>query len=229
MSEVEPEVPQGLPDTLPEPAPEPETPPEPEEDVEVTEEPETPPEPAPPAVDDVVMEKFFKSLNTRVTTFNNWLSDAMGEQANDLSPCPLCADGIMGHIYPVEWIEPTSELQARLLEVLRRPVMPEYQRDPNTQPCGVCQGLGMTKTGSQVPGKTERVCRVCKGTGYLALDMPEPTTNGAVSEDEHALPVLSQPLVTDDTDNWGHPKYLEDGMPNPNWGRQPQYVDPAFP
>src|SRR5512142_2930551 len=117
IAQTEPET-----DAPDEPEPdEPETTDEPEwgEQAE-PDEPETEPEPeAAPQVDNVEMEKALRKVDQAATTYRNRVSTLLGEQANDLSPCPLCTTGIIGLIVPPDWITPENETHARLIEVLR--------------------------------------------------------------------------------------------------------------
>jgi hypothetical protein len=199
--------------------------PEPEPEPEPTE----PVEPPPPAVDEASMEKFFKGLSTRTATLDRWIEGELGENYADLSACPLCSDAIVGHIYPPEWVTPTSDLQARLLDVLKTPSAPEYREAPNVRQCGTCAGWGSVLSGSHVPGKDRVLCPTCSGNGFqgdIATVSTPQATNGEVSFE---LPPDNRPLVTDDTDIWGTPKVLPDGQENPNWGRSPQYKNPALP
>src|ERR1700675_161022 len=166
MSTTEAEAPQETleaPETAPEPPAEPESPAEPDTEEEPAQEPV---EPAAPTVDEASMEKFFKGLSTRTATLDRWIEGELGENYADLSACPLCSDGIVGHIYPPEWITPTSDLQARLLEVLKTPSAPEYGDAPNVRQCGTCGGWGQVLSGSHVAGKDRVLCPTCRGNGF---------------------------------------------------------------
>src|SRR5439155_25154499 len=217
--------------TEPEPVEPPAEPtePEPEPEPDETESEPEPSEPAPPAVSEASMEKFFKGLAARTATLSRSIEGELGENYADLSACPLCADGIVGQIYPPEWITPTSELQGRLLEVLKTPMTPEYRDAPNVRQCGTCAGWGSVLSGSRVAGKERVLCPTCKGNGFQgeaqASNPPLPT-NGEVQFEPAADAV---PLVSEDTDIWGSPKLLEDGQENPNYGKMPQYKNPSLP
>jgi len=178
---------------------------------------------------EVEMEKTLAKIERSATTYRNRVADLLGEQANDLSPCPLCSDGIMGHLFPVEWITPTDETQARLLEVLKTPQDPEYRPAPNVRRCGTCDGWGSVLSGSRVAGKARVMCPTCKGNGFqgevVASNPPAPA-NGEVIFEPAADAV---PLVSDDMDIWGSPKVLDDGQDNPNYGKMPQYKNPQLP
>ena len=208
------------------PVEEPETPPEPETPEEPTEEPAAPEQ---QGLSLEELEKVRKKLDQSATTWRNRVSDLLGEEAQMLVPCELCDPLIPGFHWPPDVEQPRDRLHESLLEVLRTPGEPDYLEDPNTRQCGVCGGLGKTRTKGKVPGKTTRVCTTCKGIGFLSTETPAaPPTNGVVAESEFELPT-EEPLVTEDADVWGSPRLLDDGMENPNYGKMPQYKDPSLP
>jgi hypothetical protein len=175
------------------------------------------------------MEKFYKGVETRRGTFNRWVGEQLGDAYLDLSPCPLCADSIPGLIFPPAWITPTSDTQARLLDVLKTPTAPEYQPAPHARRCGTCDGWGAVLSGSRIAGKDRVMCPTCKGNGYQGegaqLDTQQ-SGNGVVA---YEPPADHTPVATGDTDIWGSPRLLDDGQENPNYGKMVQYKDPTLP
>lgn len=233
MSTTETEQPQTEPEA---PVEEPEAPAEPvvDDDPDQTEgvdaeaQPE-PEQPQPPGLTEHELEKMQGKLERSATTWRNRVSEVLGEMAQALVPCELCDPNIPGFHFPAEMETPRDQLHARLLDVLREPAGPDFLEDPYTRECTTCGGYGKTKTKGKVPGKTERVCPTCKGVGFQALDSPTgPTGNGATDETVYELP-NEAPLISDDTDVWGSPKLLPDGMENPNYGKMPQYKNPLLP
>jgi hypothetical protein len=214
------------------PVEEPQTPGTPEGDpepVEEPEEPQEPPQPQPQGMSERELEEVRRKLERSATTWRNRVSELLGEEANYLAPCELCDPIIPGFHFPAEVETARDPVHARLLDVLRTPGEPEYMPDPNTRECGVCGGLGKTLTKGRVPGKTQRVCRVCKGQGYLSNDPADQLTgNGTVDVSGLDLP-SEEPLVSGDADIWGSPRLLPDGMENPNYGKMPQYKNPSLP
>lgn len=146
-----------------------------------------------------------------------------------LVPCELCTE-VPGFHFPAELLQPESELEARLIAVLRGGVEgPQLQTDPEIRACAVCGGEGKTLTGSKVRGRETTKCRACKGYGYVP---PPGDANAPADLDDAPVEAVEpgEPLATaEDTDAWGSPHYLADGQENPNWGRMPQYKDPAYP
>lgn len=217
------------------------TEPEPEETGDV-EEPETVPEPAPtepdepeqvapaePAFDPVEMERTLKKVDQAATTYRNRVSALLGDAILGFSPCPLCSDGVMGHLPPLEEAQPASELQARLLDVLKTPTAPEYRPAPHARRCGTCDGWGAVLSGSRLAGNERIKCPTCNGVGYQGSGVP---VNGSASAPEIVAfepPDDQTPLVTGDVDIWQSPRLLDDGQPNPNYGKMPQYKDPTLP
>jgi hypothetical protein len=213
---------------------EPTEPTEPDAPTEPTEpepepEPVEPVEPPPPAVDPAEMEKILKKVDGRATTYRNAVADLLGDAILGFTPCPLCSDGIMGHIPPLEDAQPSTELEARLLEVLKTPSAPEYREAPNVRQCGTCAGWGSVLSGSRVAGKERVMCPTCKGNGFqgdLVANLPPQGTNGAV---EYEMPDDVKPVASGDVDIWGSPRLLDDGQENPNFGKMIQYKNPALP
>jgi hypothetical protein len=175
------------------------------------------------------MEKFYKGLATRTGTLDRWIEEQLGDNYRDLSACPLCTDGIVGHIYPPEWMEATTELQGRLLDVLKTPGAPDFQPAPNARRCGTCDGWGQVLSGSRVADKQRVQCPTCGGKGYQGEGPSAAIPPEASNVVELLPPSDSVPLVSDNTDIWGSPKVLEDGQDNPNYGKMPQYKNPALP
>jgi hypothetical protein len=214
------------------PAEEPQEPETPEEGAEPEDEQEEPQEPAPEptgGMSERQLEEVRRKLERSATTWRNRVSELLWDEASYLVACELCDPIIPGFHFPAEVEQPRDAVHERLLEVLRTPGEPEYLPDPNTRECGVCGGLGKTLTKGKVPGKTQRVCRVCKGQGYLSNDPADQFTgNGAVDEPGFDLP-NDEPLVSGDADIWGSPRLLPDGMDNPNYGKMPQYKNPTLP
>jgi hypothetical protein len=208
-------------------------------DVTEPDEPTEPPEPEPdepealaavePEPEQVVDEATFKKVDQAGTTYRNRVAALLGDAILGFSPCPLCADGIMGHIPPLEDAQPSSELQARLLDVLRTPVEPHYLSAPNGRKCETCDGWGVVLTGSRKAGRERAECPICKGNGFVSHGVLAAPQNGDAPPLALVSPEDESPLVVGDADIWGSPKVLPDGQENPNYGKMPQYKNPTLP
>lgn len=225
------EVENETPETEQPETPDEETPEQPEqpETPETPEQPETTEQPETPQVTPEQMEKFYKGLATRTATLDRWIEAELGDNYADLSACPLCSDGIVGHIYPPEWIQPVSELQARLVDVLKQPSTPDFQPAPNARRCGTCDGWGQVLSGSRIAGKERIVCPQCRGNGFQGGEGSVATPQGDNGAVEFPPPPGEGPVATGDTDIWGSPRLLEDGQENPNYGKMVQYKNPELP
>lgn len=204
---------------------------EPEEPIELSPTPEEPEDAvqSEPAIDPVEMEKTYRKIEQAATTYRRRVADLLGDAILGFTPCPLCSDGIMGHLPPLEDAQPATELEARLLDVLKTPQAPEYRPAPNARRCGTCDGWGAVLSGSRLANKDRVRCPTCMGNGYQGDELTPsapPSGNGVVAFDP---PEDQTPLTSDDPDMWGTPKYLADGQRNPNWGMMPQYKDPTLP
>lgn len=207
---------------------EPETEPAPEPPPAEPEEPEAL-APAAPAPDPGEMEKILKKVDQAATTYRNRVGVLLGDAILGFNPCPLCSDGIMGHLPPLDSVQPSNELQERLLDVLKTPTAPEYRPAPHARRCGTCDGWGAVLSGSRLAGNERVKCPTCNGNGYQGSGVPAPTSNGDGAVAPCEPPADQTPLVTADQDIWGSPRLLEDGQPNPNYGKMVQYKDPTLP
>lgn len=210
---------------------EPET--EPEDEPEA--EPETPEdEPgaaAEPAAGETEQELEAKrrKLATSALTWRNRVSAVLGEEALFLVPCELCEPDIPGFHFPAELMQPASELHARLLDVLKTPRAPDFNQAGDVSMCTACDGWGSVKTGSRKAGQETKACPSCRGFGYRPPPGVAPSGAGDEGQVLPFAPTSDGPMVTEDKDAWGSPRLLEDGQENPNYGRMPQYKDPALP
>jgi len=237
----QPQQPEAAPDVEPvgpeTPADAPEQTPDEEQAEEAGEPLETePPAEQPPAaqpetqgLSDEEAERIGRQLDKERTRHSNRVSEIMGEWAQPLETCPLCEPNIPGFIFPPSQVQPRSELHGALLEVLKNPLAPEYETDPTKPACDTCKGLGKILTGSKVPEQIKLMCPTCKGKGWV--DRSGRFVATATAPELEAVPVASngQSEPPADVDAFGSPRLLETGMENPNYGRMPQYKDPAFP
>lgn len=189
-----------------------------------------PPAAAPTGMTEAELEVMRTKLDRSATTWRNRVAELLGdENFAVLVPCELCSE-LPGFHWPAELLVPETELESRLIAVLRGGVEgPQLVPDPELRTCTACEGEGKTLTGSKVRGRETTKCRACKGYGYVpppsAANAPEGLDDEPPADDEPGDPLAAG----EDTDAWGSPHYLADGQENPNWGRMPQYKDPAYP
>ena len=175
------------------------------------------------------LEEKRKKLAASATTWRNRVSAVLGEEAQFLVPCELCEPDIPGFHFPAEVMQPTSETHARLLEVLKPPVEPEYKAAGDVARCIHCDGLGKVTTGSRNPAQRLKTCVPCNGFGYQPPPGTPAGAPAAAVTPGAGAPSAEGPAVVEDADAWGSPRLLADGQENPNYGRMPQYKDPALP
>lgn len=186
---------------------------------------DAPPEPVEPDVSagmsEAEIERAMKALDKEATRHANRVSEIMGEDAQQLSPCPLCVPSMAGFIFPDAI--PEDQREAVLMLFLGVPAS-EYETDPLAEECETCKGEGFTTTGSKVPQYQQRPCPACIGMGFMDH------TRRAQWDGEQALrnpPAPPAPLVpayvapsngTPDVDAWGRPRG--------HWlyGRDPRYL-----
>lgn len=184
--------------------------------------------PAPPLTD-MEAEKRAATAEKRWATFAKTISSIYEEEGQYLYECPLCPSQHKGFVDIRFAGMVPDDLQQAVTSYMRGAEQVAYHDDPDTRQCGRCGGLGKTRTGSQVPANDLITCQACKGYGYVPP--PVPGGNGYVEAANLEVPVGVGvgPLVVEDADTWGHPRYLPDGQENPNYGKMPQYVDPRYP
>ncbi len=122
-----------------------------------------------------------------------------------------------------------DEIAATVRTFLGDTMEASYVSSPRHRECETCRGLGKVRTGSHVPQFDTLTCETCKGSGFY----PPPGGTVSVTAD----PSAEQTAVNGDhftapdaeADPWGSPRLLADGMPNPNYGRMPQFKDASLP
>lgn len=194
---VEPEAPTEpvAPDTEPqEPVQEPEPVEEPEP-IEGPDETAPAPEETPGTPPEAMTEKEYEKRSQRLDAENarhaKKVGDIMEEDATHLIGCPVCMDGIAGWIFPPEVQELAPEAIARIRQVIGLPDYTNFQDAPDARQCPDCAGKGKGKTGSAVPGRETKDCRLCNGQGWVPVAV---TTNGHV-EHSVAVPEITGPTV----------------------------------
>lgn len=135
-----------------------------EPDAEPEEEEEEPEGEATVSVQD--LDKALERLDREASRHANRVSEIMGEDAQMLVPCELCAPAIPGFRFPVP---PDDEVKERVLIALGQPPRPDYLKDSYSRTCEACAGLGEVLTGSQVKGRDTLPCYTCKGQGWVPV------------------------------------------------------------
>ena len=220
----EPETPDAEPDTA-----EPEETPEEEEQGEGGDEGEQDDSPPPEPSSYARTQEQDKKLAAETKRHTSRISEIIGEEATELLTCPVCDPDLQGFMYEEQILRADTPVREAVRAALTPTNTVEYEQDPTTAECPTCLGEGRTRTGSRNPRYELTDCSRCKGYGYVPP--PGALQNGTVSHDDtrELVPVGGPEPIYEDADNWGHPRLLADGRENPNYGRQPQYVDPQFP
>jgi hypothetical protein len=170
-----------------------------------------------------------KKLSAETKRHTSRISEILGEEATELLTCPVCDPDLQGFMYEAQILQADTPVREAVRTALTPTNEVEYEQDPTTAECTTCRGEGRTATGSKNPRYKLQDCSRCKGYGYVPP--PGALLNGTVSHEEtrELVPAGGHEPIYEDVDNWGHPRLLNDGRENPNYGRQPQYIDPQFP
>lgn len=186
--EANPEQAQPAPDPASEPEPEPDDDEEPDEEVVDFDTGELV---ARQVADERALAKRDAKLDGEKARHAKRLGEIMGEEANDLIPCPVCMDGIDGWIYPPEVRQLPPDAIARIRQVIGLPDYTTFKQASDAQMCPDCDGLGETVTGSHVPGYEVKQCGRCKKAGWIPLRGEQ--ANGHVQDED--APVVTGPTV----------------------------------
>jgi hypothetical protein len=232
----------------PEPQPEPTEPTEPTEPSPDTEEeeaaeeggggesPEEPaqpdPETEPPQPEGLTQaqweERFVKSEKAW-HTYAKRIDVIWEEDALNLVPLTISPSAPSGFLSPADAGRIPDEVKGPLLEFLGLTPEVEYETSAAYSQCTVCKGKGRLKTGSLVAGEESNVCPTCSGRGYVSGAGVPATSNPPLA----AVPVQPNggepPAPPAEVDRWGIARIMEDGMPNPNYGKTPDYWDRSYP
>lgn len=174
--------------------------PSPEEEPD---EPVPPPSSPPPPSSEDRIEQATKALGKAAKAYAGKVLDTLGPELDGWVTCELCRDYFPGIRLPSE---PNPETKAALRVVLGMPALDNFEQDPDTHRCPVCNGKGSVKTGSDVPQYEAQRCGKCGGKGFVGPSgQPEPAP--VVEPNGHA-PVVTPAAADDppDFDPWGRPR-----------------------
>lgn len=126
-------------------------------------EPEPEPEPDTPPLSEKEIEAVFKKLEKEATQHANRVSAILGEEAQDLVVCAMCAPVTPGFYFPA-YLD--DDVRAGIAAALGQADATQLEDDDEARMCDRCQGHGETLTGSKVPGSETRPCTMCKAKGW---------------------------------------------------------------
>ena len=170
------------------------------EEAETETEPE--PEPAPEPEPEPPAPPTDKAIERVLTTYYNGIKRVLGPAAEEMHPCPSCADQLPGFVLSL----PTP--------------VDELNEDPETKTCPQCAGKGSLKTGAAF-GYVEtaaRMCGMCAGQGFVPkftnTEIQRTMDNGGIPPgymvaDREMMPTL---------DSWQRP------MGHPHFGIPPSSI-----
>ena len=145
--------------------------------------------------DDVDVEVLENKLETKAKNYMKAMGELIKGTGYPVTLCELCNDA-----YPaVRWLTPRDDDHAELValvEGLQREA--PLLDDDDTEQCPKCNGFGIVKLPSHVPGNTRRKCNRCNGAGYLAHHPSSGALVVAVQETENGATEPIAGVPTDD-------------------------------
>ncbi len=189
-------------------------------------EPEPEPERSP---NDLALERIASAAEKKWANYGKGVLGLYDGTDAQLYECPLCPTQHKGFVDVRFAGMVPDDLAENVTAYLMGGAEPSYPQASDMKRCAHCDGWGKVKSGSRAAGKTAVTCSVCKGYGYT----PPPGTSDPGYAAAAGLPESPNgdagPLVEEDKDIWNSPRLLPDGQENPNYGKMPQYKDPALP
>lgn len=123
-------------------------------------------EPEPQGFSEKELEKIGKALDKLRETTANRVGAILGEEAPLLMPCPVCGDGIPGHVYPPDIAPPQDGTVKAVKAYIGQPTEDQFKPHPDFEKCEECDGMSEVLTGSLRPGYWTTTCPGCNGLGY---------------------------------------------------------------
>jgi predicted nucleic acid-binding Zn-ribbon protein len=164
----------------------------------------TPEEPGP--MSERELEQGIEKLTKEATRHANRVSEIMGDDAQLLVPCELCAPGIPGFRWPEA---PTEEQRQAVLLAIGEAAPADLVEDPDAEQCDRCHGLGELLTGSKVETQRTRACTKCGANGWTTPEQRQAydSTQQAKAVAAEVVPLregqASQPTEVPSVDAWG--------------------------
>lgn len=167
------------------------------------------------------LEKRAKSADKRFNTYAAGIKGLYEQEAQFLTPCPLCPDNHKGlvDLRAAGFVPEEVQDACRLYFGIAREI--EYPLDPDYSECPKCHGEGFVSRPTKVAAKRKHSCSQCGGNGYLGPpDAAQPERGGVTGPTVYAEEGVATQAY-EDRDEWDEPRLLPDGRENPNFGKMP--------
>ena len=142
--------------------------------------------------DEKELDRAFEKVRREHDRHENRVREIVGADFDAMAPCPLCSHFATGYIGLVEL--PDSAIPV-LRAMLGMPDLSNLEDAADARKCPSCNGKGLVKTGSDVPGYESKQCASCVGTGWLGEGPRVP----APSPGNGPVPVMTGPTAYEDT------------------------------
>jgi hypothetical protein len=124
--------------------------------------------------DPKAVQKLRKQVRDERDRHAKRLGDILGDAATDTLPCPLCFDGLMGFVLPMDAGNLSDEQKAAVLAFVGEDMGSELRDAEGVVMCDRCDGHGQLKYPSRNPHTKTQQCPKCAGQGFVLA--PQPVT-----------------------------------------------------
>lgn len=186
-------------------------------------EPEAEAEPVAPGLTPEEIEKRYAKAEKATVAYAKRIGDALGELADELTPCPLCPDVHKGFVNIADAGRVPEQVKDVVMLFLGFATAEQFAASQDHRQCSACEGLGKVKSGSRVAQWEALTCPACKGYGFVP---PPGSERAPVDIGGTVLPLHAPDAPAGggaDRDPSGEPRLLPDGRENPNFGKWPQF------
>ena len=168
-------------------------------------------------------DKRWKTHERLSNAYFKKIEDLWGDDAVKLTRWMIGPNSPYGYISETDVGRLPDDFKQGLETVLGTVREQDYEPDPFATQCPTCKGKGSTALPTFVGGKGKRECPTCDGNGYLI----RAEATGGNGDNGYVADVVTLAVAPDiqagDPDDFGEPKILPDGRPNPNFQKLPQH------
>lgn len=167
------------------------------------------------------IEKALKAVERAGTTYRNAVSRAMGEDAQQLVPCPRCNAPAAGLIFDPKLVAVDDDTREATLASLGLGAEnePPLREAEGVEMCPRCDGHGQLKYPTRNVHVQTQMCPRCGGQGYVNKDEPQQQPVIQFPTPQTAPNTIAAWTPDAMPDSWGRP------VGHPHYGQTPASIN----